>query len=299
MRLRTLFAMTIVCAIILALGISAYNLTRAAATAVGDQRATSADYVPISYGPPVDGVNYCLVRYDPYEVNYFGDYGRQCLANPERIVTYPAAAPIEGAANYFLQLAAWQFLLRNNGWVNDVWYYDHVLLPSSRHTTAIIIGRDAYRDYGRSFNTRWHSEHTRLVKTDPPKFRKAGDKSPTPKVFAGDKFATQANRAADVTKEQTAKRYGGLNPGAVADPAKAAKADKGTSTDKAKNQTTTDAKRSQRTTTYGGGTDSSRDPARLRQQPTGGGTATTSTRQDRTSSGTGTSTSRSTSTGRR
>lgn len=284
MRLRTLVALTLVVAVIGGLAIGVYNLARIAVTTTGDHRATSADYVPMSYGPRIDDINYCGYFYDKSERDEFGDYGRTCTP-----YLYPSAPPHESFADYYVQMRMWEFLLGNDTWLRGPYYYDHVLLPTSRRTTTIVVNRNTYIGDGSRFQSTYRADHDRLAKTNPPRFRKTGDKSPTPKVFAGDKFATQANRAADVTKEQTAKKYGGLNPGAVADPAKAAKAGQGKAADKAK-----DAKRNQKTTTYGG-TDSSRDPTRTRQ--TSGGTSATQNRTSTSSRSSGSSSS-STSTSR-
>jgi hypothetical protein len=179
---------------------------------LNDRRAVAADVVPTVYGPTVNGVRYCGYRYDPYEINYFGYTCTPYL--------YPSAPPVPSFADYVIAQAMWEFLVGNDGWINGPSYYDRVLLPTSRHTTTIIVSRKAYTDNGTNFNTRWRSEHNRYVKKYPPTFRAAGDTSAKPKLFKGDQFASKANKAADVTQEQTAKRNQGGNAGTVTDPAK-------------------------------------------------------------------------------
>lgn len=181
----------------------------------------SADLVPAAYGPRIDNVNYCGYFYDPVaELAQMGAYGQTC-----RPVLYPPVAPLPSAADYYMAHAAWLYLAGNYNTVHGAYYYDHVLLPASRHSTVIVVNRNTYINDGAAFGRRAdvRRDRTEALKRYPPTFKKANDKSATPKIFKGDKYASEANKRADVTKEQTAKKYGGLNPGLVTDPAKAAK----------------------------------------------------------------------------
>lgn len=214
MRIRT-FAAAVAIIVVSALAIIGVT---AAVTAISNTSAVAANYTPTSYGPTVNGHCYSGYIYDPIEADQFGDWGHRC--DP---YLYPANPPIQSAyhaaADYLLAQAMWNYLLANDHWVHGSYYYDHILLPSSRHTTTIIVNRNTYISDGNRWNSAHLREHNAAVKTYPPTFKKAGDKSG--KVFKGDDFASKANKAADLTKTQTAKKNNGGNAGAVADPAKA------------------------------------------------------------------------------
>lgn len=221
----------LIAAVIVVLAIGATNLISRLIS------NNNGDMVPTSYGPTLGGVRYCGYKYDIIEAEYAG--------YPCTPFLYPANPPAIGVADYVVASAVWGFYLGNDNWINGSSYYDRVLLPSSRRTTTIIVSRNTYTSNGTTFNNQHRAEHNRYVKTYPPTFKRANDHSAKPKIFKGDNFASTANKKADTTRAQTAKRNNGGNAGTVTDPGK---------------KTVT-------TRSNTGGSDSARDPSRAKTGP--------------------------------
>jgi uncharacterized membrane protein YgcG len=219
-----------------------------AACGSDDARTDNAGPViiePAAYGPTVGGQAYCGYRFIPEEC--FGVVGAN--GQPLPAVLLPTSPPAFDAVDYALTLALYQHFLTYQPLYDGHWGYSRYERNARRVGTPVVLDRRTYVDNG----TRWRETNKAAVEQaskNAPYVTKGANGKPV--QVKGDKYATQANTANDVTKAKSntnGQRAGG-NADKVTDPAKAGPNKNSATTEK--NVTRTNTGGSSKSTTSGG-----------------------------------------------
>lgn len=139
---------------------------------------------PATYGPTVGGRLYCGYRFIEAE----------CWGVPGEPVLLPTYTP---NVSDLLAVALWHHFLTYQPSYDGEWGYSRYERNARRTGVTVVIVKDTYISNG----TRWRKDHRsdvdRYAKNAPYISRGADGK---PVTVKGDKYATAANKAADLTR---------------------------------------------------------------------------------------------------